>query len=303
MRDQQPTEAGYPTPPGLGGEGRGEGLISAQSTPVDPSPRAEAEGIATPRRWLALWRVVAPPVVVLVLVTALAEGLVRTGVLWSYIVPPPSSVLRQLLSAATLWEATAQTGLSAVIALVLSALIGIIAAVALSSARWIERAFYPYAVFFQTVPIIAIAPLLVIYLGYGQRTIVASAFIVSIFPVLANTLSGLRSTDPALVDLFRLYGAGRLKTLWKLRLPAALPNMLTGLRVAAGLAVIGAIVGEFIGGSTGLGDEIVSAIPRQRPDIIYAAIVLAALLGLALFAIINLISRITLRHWHASEQG
>lgn len=155
---------------------------------------------------------------------------------------------------------------------------------------------------FQTVPIIAIAPLLVVYLGYGMQTIVASAFIVSIFPVLANTLAGLRSTNPSLVDLFQLYGAGGWKTLWKLRFPSAVPNIMTGLKVAAGLAVIGAIVGEFIGGSTGLGDEIVAAIPRQRPDIVYAAITLAALLGLALFALINLISWLLLRHWHAWQQ-
>src|SRR5213075_2138516 len=128
-----------------------------------------------------------------------------------------------------------------------SALFGISIAVFLSSSRGIQRAFFPYAVFFQTVPIVAIAPLLVIWFGYGMRTVIASAFIVSIFPVIANTLTGLLSTDPALRDLFRLYGASPSATLWKLRLPAALPQILTGLRIAGGLAVIGAIVGEFIG--------------------------------------------------------
>jgi NitT/TauT family transport system permease protein len=248
-------------------------------------------------------RLVLPPVIVFVAVTVLAELLVRTGVILDYILPPPSVVLRELVSNATLWSAAGQTGLSAVLALVLSTFIGILAAIALSSARWVERAFYPYAVFFQTVPIIAIAPLLVIYLGYGMQTIVASAFIVSLFPVLASTFTGLRSTDPALVDLFRLYGAGRWAALWKLRLPAALPSILTGLRVAAGLAVIGAIVGELIGGGSGLGDEIEAARTRQRADLVFAAILLAALLGLAMFAIINLLSRLLLRHWHVSEQG
>ena len=111
-----------------------------------------------------------------------------------------------------------------------------------------QRAFYPYAVFFQTVPIIAIAPLLVIWFGYGMQTVIASAFVVSIFPVIANTLTGILSTDPALArSVPALRGLTRV-TLFKLRFPAALPQILTGLRVAAGLAVIGAIVGEFIGG-------------------------------------------------------
>ncbi len=249
-----------------------------------------------------LIRSVLPPLIVFVLITAIAETLIRSGIVWSYIVPAPSSVLRELLHNPALWRAAGQTALSSIIALSLAAAIGVAAAVVLSSSRWIERAFYPYAIFFQTVPIIAIAPLLVIYLQYGMRTIVASALIVSLFPVLAGTLTGLRSTDPALVDLFRLCGAGRWKTLWKLRLPAALPSILTGLRIAAGLAVIGAIVGEMIGGGNGLGDEIDAAKTRQRADIVFAAILLASLLGLGFFAFINTVSRLSLRHWHASEK-
>jgi NitT/TauT family transport system permease protein len=135
-----------------------------------------------------------------------------------------------------------------------------------------------------------------------MKTVIASAFIVSIFPVIANTLTGLLSTDPALKDLFRLYGASAGVTLVKLRFPAALPQILTGLRVASGLAVIGAIVGEFIGGQ-GLGSVVDVARTQQRVDKVFAAVLLASLLGLALFGLINLISAVTLRRWHASEQG
>src|SRR5579863_7589937 len=175
--------------------------------------------------------------------------MVRSGFVPSYLVPAPSAVLRALIdSRDELAAAMAKTSAAAVIGFVLSTLTGVAIAVLLSSSRAIQRSFYPYAVFFQTVPIIAIAPLLVIWFGYGTRTVVASAFVVSIFPVIANTLSGILSTEPALRDLFRLYGASTFVTLWKLRFPAALPQILTGLRVASGLAVIGAIVGEFIGG-------------------------------------------------------
>jgi NitT/TauT family transport system permease protein len=200
-----------------------------------------------------------------------------------------------------LWRATLETALASIMGFLASAIVGMVIAIVLSSAGWVQRAFYPYAVFFQTVPIIAIAPLLVIWIGFGMPTVITSAFIVSVFPVIANTLSGLLSTDPALRDLFRLYGASTIASLLKLRLPYALPNILTGLRVAAGLAVIGAIVGEFITGG-GIGGVIDISRTQQRVDKIFAGLLLASLLGITLFGLINAISYFTLRHWHASER-
>ena len=251
-------------------------------------------------RWIsAVW----PPVVVAVLMLATAELVVRAGIVPPYLVPAPSKVFRTLFSerdGADLCRAACQTAKAAAAGFALSAVAGIVIAVALSSARWVQRAFYPYAIFFQTVPIIAIAPLLVIWIGFDIRTVIASAFIVSVFPVIANTLTGLLSTDPALRDLFRLYGASHAAALWKLRLPFALPSIMTGLRVAGGLAVIGAIVGEFITGS-GLGGVIDIARTQQRIDKIFAGLLWAAVLGIALFAVVNAISRIALWHWHASE--
>ena len=247
-------------------------------------------------------RSVIPALVPLLVVTAGAELAVRYSLVKSYLVPAPSSILRAMIeSRAELFDALLTTSASALVGFLLSTIAGIAIAVFLSSSRAIQRAFYPYAVFFQTVPIIAIAPLLVIWFGYGMRTVIASAFVVSIFPVIANTLSGILSTEPALRDLFRLYGASTLVTLFKLRLPAALPQILTGLRVASGLAVIGAIVGEFIGGQ-GLGSVVDVARTQQRVDKVFAAVLLASVLGLALFGLINLVSYITLRRWHASEQ-
>jgi NitT/TauT family transport system permease protein len=245
---------------------------------------------------------VIPALIPLIAVTAAAEIAVRAGWVRAYLVPAPSSVLLAMIeNSHELFGALLTTSSSALLGFLLSTVGGIAVAVFLSSSRTIQKAFYPYAVFFQTVPIIAIAPLLVIWFGYGARTVVASAFIVSIFPVIANTLSGILSTDPALRDLFRLYGASTAVTLFKLRFPAALPQILTGLRVASGLAVIGAIVGEFIGGQ-GLGSVVDIARTQQRVDKVFAAVLLASVLGLALFGLINLISYVTLRRWHASEQ-
>ena len=236
-------------------------------------------------------------------VTLALEWLVRAGWIKAFLVPPPSAVFQTMVHDwPELFGALAKTSAGALLGFALSAAGGIAIAVFLSSSRAIQDAFYPYAVFFQTVPVIAIAPLLVIWFGYGMRTVVASAFLVSIFPVIANTLTGILSTDPALRDLFRLYGASPGATLWKLRFPAALPQILTGLRIAGGLAVIGAIVGEFIGGQ-GLGSVVDIARTQQRTDKVFAAVLLASALGLALFGFINLLSRLALRRWHASEQS
>lgn len=249
-----------------------------------------------------MFKKVTPALIPFVVVTLAVELIVRLGIVKAYLLPPPSAVF---LVIATDWRelfsALGKTSAGALIGFGLSTVCGISIAVFLSSSRAIQRAFYPYAVFFQTVPIVAIAPLLVIWFGYGLQTVVASAFIVSIFPVIANTLNGILSTDPALRDLFKLYGASTLVTLIKLRFPAALPQILTGLRVSAGLAVIGAIVGEFIGGQ-GLGSVVDVARTQQRTDKVFAAVLLASVLGLGLFGLISLISALTLRRWHESER-
>lgn len=255
-----------------------------------------------PGQWTRVARAAMPPLIPLIVVTAAVEWIVRAGMVPAYLLPAPTAVLRAMVeSRVELTQAMLKTSASALAGFALSALTGIAIAVLLSSSRWVQRAFYPYAVFFQTVPIIAIAPLLVIWFGYGMRTVVASAFVVSIFPVIANTLTGILSTDPALRDLFRLYGASAIDTLIKLRFPAALPQILTGLRISSGLAVIGAIVGEFIGGE-GIGSVVDVARTQQRVDKVFAAVLMASLLGLALFGAINLASALTLRRWHASEQ-
>lgn len=251
------------------------------------------------RRWV---RLALPPAATFVLVVLAIEAGIRVLRPPSYLVCPPSVVLETFSrDGPELWNAAAMTALASLLGFVLSCVAGMLIAIVLSSARWIQRALYPYAIFFQTVPVVAIAPLLVIWIGYGLPTVVAAAFIVSVFPVIANTLTGLLSTDPALLDLFRLYGAGRLTTLIKLRIPLALPGIIAGMRIASGLAVIGAVIGEFITGG-GIGGVIDAARTQQRVDKVFAGILLASLVGLLFFLAINLLSYLTLRRWHPSER-
>jgi NitT/TauT family transport system permease protein len=247
-----------------------------------------------------------PPLFSLVLITTLLEWALRTTHLPEYLLPRPSSVMLALLhSGNELSKAGVETALAASTGLLASALMGALIAILLCIHPWIRRAFYPYAVFFQTVPIIAIAPMLVIWFGYGLKAVIASAFIVSVFPIIANTLSGLLSADPALRDLFRLYRASPLKTLVKLRIPSAIPAFLTGLRIASGLAVIGAIVGEFVADTYqnggGIGTAVVIAIKEQKTDKVFAAVLMASLLGLGFFAFVNLLSHFAMRRWRMGE--
>ena len=250
---------------------------------------------------------VAPPTVTFLLSMLAAETAVRGFGVPAWLVPPPSDVFRSgWNNAAALGWAMLTTAQAALIGFAAATIVGILAAIALSASRLIERAFYPYTVFFQTVPVVAVAPLLVIWFGAGLQSVAISAFVVAVFPVIANTLAGLLSTEPALRDLFQLYGAGRIATLVKLRLPSALPNIVTGLRIAAGLAVIGTIVGEFVAGvlagRVGLGIMVLEAKRNGRTDLLFAAILMASLLGLAMFGLINAAGHLLLRRWHASER-
>ena len=254
------------------------------------------------RRTQWLWRVL-PPLLPLVVWIICVEALTRAGFIKAYIVPPPFEVMT------TLWDdriellrALGSTLTGALIGLALSFALGTLAAVALSVSKVLERAFYPYAVFFQTVPVIAIAPILVIWFGFGQPTVIASAFICSVFPIIASTLLGLRSTDPALVDLFSLYGARRVDFLLRLKLPFAMPQIFSGLRIATGLSVIGAVVGEFIGGG-GLGSIVDAARAQNRIDKVFAAVLVSSLLGVVMIGAINAVSAAVLGSWHASEKS
>jgi NitT/TauT family transport system permease protein len=246
----------------------------------------------------------APPFLTFVCVIALWEGAVRALHVPAFLVPPPSAVLAAVWNErAALSGGLLTTAEGALLGFLLSVSLGTLVGLLFSLSRWLERGLYPYALFLQTVPIVAVAPLLVLWFGPGLRAVAVSAFIVSVFPIIANTLAGLRSVDPRLGDLFRLYGAGLADTVLKLRLPSAIPSMTTGFKVASGLSVIGAIVGEFVAGfsegNVGLGILVLAAYRQLRTDLLFAAVLLASLLGLSLFALVSTLSGLLLRRLRA----
>ena len=237
----------------------------------------------------------------LVLVTAMMEIASQKGWIPLFLFPAPSQVFRVLFDERTAFgDAFLQTALASTLGLGLSLILGLSCALVMSQFQWVRKMFYPYAVFFQTVPIIAIAPLLVIWFGYGLPTVVASSFIVSLFPMIANSVLGLLSTDVLLLQLFKALGSNSFQELVQLRIPFAIPQILSGFKISAGLAVIGAIVGEFISGS-GLGGVVDTARNQQRIDKVFAAVLLASFLGILFFGLISFLSLILLKHWHPAE--
>jgi len=236
------------------------------------------------------------PLIPLVGIIVICEWLSRSGVVPQFLMPAPSQVLLCVLDdPASFRKAFLETASASMLGLFLSMIVGLFSALILSYSKNVREMFYPYALFFQTVPIIAIAPILVIWLGYGMPTVVASSFIVSVFPIIANSVLGLLSTDEQLVSLFQMMDASPVQTLFKLRLPFALPQILGGFQIAGGLAVIGAIVGEFISGS-GLGGLVDAARNQQRVDRVFAAVLLAAFLGILFFAFVSFLNRTLLKH-------
>ncbi len=194
------------------------------------------------------------------------------------------------------------TGAAALLGLLASISLGTLVAVIFSQSRWIRSAFYPYVVFLQTVPIVAIAPLLITWFGYGFKTVVMVACIISLFPIISNVTAGLISIDENLNDLFRLRGATRWQTLVKLRIPLAISHLILGTRISAGLAVIGAIIGEFFvgngaGGYTGLGTLMTGWQNLARTDALMAVVLTSTWLGLVMIGGVNLLTRCLLWRW------
>jgi NitT/TauT family transport system permease protein len=244
------------------------------------------------------------PAAVLALGVLAWDLVVRINGIPPYILPGPGLVLTTLFNDwPILWSSLLATLATTVEGLALAAVGGIGLAVLFNQSRLIELSLYPYAVILQVTPVVAVAPLLLIYLPQ-QAAVLACAWIVAFFPVLANTTLGLNSVDHNLADLFRLYRASRWQLLWDLKLPAALPHVLAGLKIAGGLSLIGAVVAEIAAGSAGAGSGLAYRIAESgyRLNIprMFAALLLLSLAGIAIFALLSWLSHLVLRRWHES---
>ncbi len=263
-------------------------------------------GRAVESRALRLARILLPVVVFAAGLVAW-EAVVRIDHIPPYVLPGPSAVLRTLFDDWPVLSLSLLTTLLTTLEGFAAAAVGGIAlALLFNQSKWLEYSLLPYAVILQVTPVIAIAPLLLIYLPQHTAVIVC-AWIVGFFPVLSNTTLGLNSVDRNLAGLFQLYGASRLQTLRYLKLPAALPFILGGLRIAGGLSLIGAVVAEIAAGSAGAGSGLAYRIAESgyRLNIprMFAALLLLSAAGIVIYALLALVSHLVLRRWHESALG
>jgi NitT/TauT family transport system permease protein len=251
------------------------------------------------------WPGILAPVAVGILVLALWEAVVRVKGIPSYVLPGP------LLIAQTLWQdwPTLEGALWTTLritfaALVAAVVVGVALAVVFSQSKWLEKSLFPYAVVLQVTPVVSIAPLIIIWVGDINLSLLICAWLVAFFPILSNTILGLNSADHNLVNLFQLYSASRWQTMRYLKLPAALPYFLGGLKISGGLALIGAVVAEFVAGSggsaSGLAYRILESGYQLKIPRMFAALAMISMTGIAIFLATSLLSHWLLHRWHES---
>jgi NitT/TauT family transport system permease protein len=235
-------------------------------------------------------------------------------VIWSFrvqpfMLPSPLAVARAFVRRfpAVLSASEITAGESAV-GLLASIIVGVLVALLFAQSRWVRRMLYPYTIVLQTVPIVAIAPLILMWIGGGTSAVAFIAFIISLAPVIANTTQGLISVDENLVNLFVMHNASRSQQLFKLRLPNSVPYLFVGIRIASGIAVIGAITGELYAGSSavgggGLGYSILYASSQLQTDYLFALVIAAIALGFAFFFVVTFFEWYFLHRWHESARA
>lgn len=252
------------------------------------------------------WPSIIAPVAIGVVALAVWELVVRFNDVPSYVLPGPIAIAETLVTDWGLLSVALWTTLKiALAALTGAVLVGVLLSVLFTQSKWLEMSLFPYAVILQVTPIVAIAPLIIIWTNNNiPLSLFICAWIVAFFPILSNTILGLNSVDHNLINLFQLYGASRGQTLWYLRLPASLPYFLGGLKISGGLALIGAVVAEFVAGTggsaSGLAYSILEAGFQLKIPRMFAALLLISLSGIVIFLITSWISHLLLRRWHES---
>jgi NitT/TauT family transport system permease protein len=254
---------------------------------------------------VSVWPNILAPLAMGVLFLAAWEFLVRYKNIPHYVLPGPILVAKTLVAD---WD-TLSTSLWITLRITFAALvaavsIGVALAIVFTQSKWLEKSLLPYAIILQVTPVVSIAPLIIIWVGDINLSLLICAWIVAFFPILSSTIIGLNSVDHNLLNLFQIYGASRWQGLRYLRLPAAMPFFLSGLRIAGGLALIGAVVAEYVAGSggsaSGLAYRILEASYQLKIPRMFAALVMISLTGIAIFLVTSFISHLMLRRWHES---
>lgn len=246
-----------------------------------------------------------PPIIILILFFACWQ-IASFYYDMKFLLPGPINVFETfLLDYSIILQGAFITFREAITGFIIATMIGLVVATIMSLSKILEKSLYPYAILLQTVPVVAVAPLIVLWFGFEERSVIIISVIISLFPIINNTLFGLKSTPETLMELFKMHKSNNFNNFIKLKFPYALPNIIAGMKISAGLSVIGSIVGEFIIGSGssvgGLGVQIIYAQANLETSLVMALIFTSTFLGFMFFTVISILGYILLNTWHESE--
>jgi ABC-type nitrate/sulfonate/bicarbonate transport system permease component len=244
-----------------------------------------------------------PPAIILVVTLVVWELIVRTLDVPAWLMPAPTKIVQRFMETDTLWYHTSQTLLEALLGFSTSAVIGIALSGAIVHSRFLERGLFPYIVVSNSIPIIAIIPLLTIWFGFGITPKIMIASIITFFPIVTNTTQGLRSADPRLLDFMHSINATRWEVFSKVQFPSALPYIFAGFKIAASLSLVGAVVAEFYGADRGLGSLVITSATQLQTDLLFVAITILVVLGISLFAFFGQLEKFFMKGREESEHS
>ena len=270
---------------------------SAAAGPQPPEPDSSGSMRAKAVRWL-------PPLAIMVGILGLWEAYVRIFNVQRWLLPAPSVIIETMVvDAGLLSRHTVTTVEEVIVGFAMALAAGVILASVIALSTTIERAIYPFVIASQTIPIIVIAPLLLIWIGYGLAPKFIVVALIAFFPIVVNTVDGLKSVDPDSVRLMRTLGANRRQIFMKLQLPTSLPFLFSGAKIAVAVSVIGAVIGEWVGSSQGLGYLMIRSKPQFLTERVFAAIFVLSLMGITLFALVGLVERLSIPWWHNERRN
>ena len=263
--------------------------VGTRLSPVSASAASWTKSLdRTVRRWL-------PALLIVLAILAAWEAYVRIFDVQTWLLPAPSAIAVALVQdAGLLWYHTRATLTEIIVGFGVALACGVLLAAAIGMSRTLERALYPFIIASQTIPIIVIAPMLLIWVGYGLAPKVIVVALISFFPIVVNMVDGLKSVDRDMVNLMRTLGANRRQVFFKVQVPTSLPYLFSGMRVAIAVSVIGAVIGEWVGSSEGLGYLMLRSKSQFLTERVFASIVILSLLGIGLFASIGILERIAI---------
>lgn len=231
------------------------------------------------------------------------EATVRLLKLPAYLLPAPSHVAVVMVEyGPMLMRQLGFTAFAAAVGFAIALVLGITAGAAITASRLVDRMLYPWLVISHAIPKVVVAPLFIVWIGFGMTSEIIFVVVFTVFPIVVNTVTGLKSTDPELLLLVRSMGARGLQSLWKVRVPNALPSIFAGIKISATLAPVGAVIGEFVASNQGLGHMLIQAVGSLETPLAFAAVFVISIFGIAIWYLAELIERLTIP-WHASQRG